>query len=257
MPPDISCVIPTYNDVFIIDRCLSSVVHQQNIKFEIIVCDDTATNEVKILCDYYAKKYNMLRYVIGARTGNAVDNWNKGLAQANGRYLLLIHQDEFLLDQNHLQKIICALDGENARACVTRSITITRNRMSWFPLVAGAARLFRPPLWTLFMLNWIGPTATVAFSRDVTPLFNPKLKFMVDVDFYWRLLRAKGVVFINQPKVVSLAHHDAQISATAPRNATILSEMERNIGAFGDLGGMERTACLFYFRIRALLNRNI
>ena len=60
------------------------------------------------------------------------------------------------------------------------------------------------PEW-LFLQNAIGPTACIALKRDQLQPFNPDLKWLIDIEWYYRLLKDKRVSICNtmQDRLVS------------------------------------------------------
>ena len=52
----ISIIIPVYNVVDYLDRCMRSVVEQTYYNLEIILVDDGSTDESGKLCDLWAEK---------------------------------------------------------------------------------------------------------------------------------------------------------------------------------------------------------
>ena len=59
-----SIIIPIYNASKWIDKCLISILNQNNDDFELILIDDGSTDSSGIICDEYANKDNVLRYFI-------------------------------------------------------------------------------------------------------------------------------------------------------------------------------------------------
>ncbi len=111
-----SCVIPAYESPHLVARALVSALTQREIALEVLVSDDSASLAVRELVAGFAAP--ALRYLQGPRSGNAVENWNHGLAHARGRTCALLHQDEFFLDPLYLRRAVDALDRTGAPAVV-------------------------------------------------------------------------------------------------------------------------------------------
>lgn len=212
--PEISCIVPAYENIALFSRCLMSILTQECVKTEVIVCDDSASRDVSDLVNCLASRYLQLRYVNGPRSGNPVENWNRGLDEANAKHCVLIHHDEFLVDSKYLRKALDKLETTGLPAVIGRCAVVAINRRSRFAIVQRLMLAVNAPLWTLYAVNWIGSTAVVVFSKLNNPRFDANLVYLVDVDFYYRLLSsAQRIQFLEGISVVSLGHHAAQITA--------------------------------------------
>lgn len=212
--PEISCIVPAYENIALLSRCLMSILTQECVRMEVIVCDDSASRDASDLVNFLATRYPQLRYVNGPRSGNPVENWNRGLDEAITNHCVVIHHDEFLVDSKYLRKALDKLEATGLPAVIGRCSVVTINRRSRFALMQRLMLAINAPLWTLYAVNWIGSTAVVVFSRLNNPRFDASLVYLVDVDFYYRLLTsAQSVQFLEGISVVSLGHHAAQITA--------------------------------------------
>jgi len=212
--PEISCIVPAYENIALFSRCLMSILTQECVRTEVIICDDSASLDVSELVICLAARYAQLRYINGPRSGNPVENWNRGLENANAKYCVVIHHDEFLLDPKYLRKALDKLWATGLPAVIGRCSVVAITRRSRFALMQRLMMAVNAPLWTLYAVNWIGSTAVVVFSRVNSPRFDANLVYLVDVDFYFRLLSsAQRIQFMEGIAVVSLGHHAAQITA--------------------------------------------
>jgi glycosyltransferase involved in cell wall biosynthesis len=220
----LSCVVPAYENAPILARCLLSLVTQTGIDTEVIVADDSRTAAVRTLVEGLAAVYPQLRYVTGARTGNPVENWNLGLDEARGRYRVVVHHDEFYIDADGLRRAVDRLDSDKADVLVANLFAVIGGGRSAFFTVRKLARMMRWAPWTLYALNWVGPTGVVIYRGRQDLRFDPSLKWMVDVDFYVRLLTGR---FIEDDdiRIVSICH-EGQISNQVEKYKTLSQEMD-------------------------------
>lgn len=210
--PKISCVIPTYENVGLAEQCIRAAAAQRGVAIEIVVSDDSASDAVRALTARLARDHPQILYGPGARTGNPVDNWNAGLDRARGDYAVMIHHDETLVDPDYLRRAAEALEATGARLLVS-DLDVRSLSGSRFPLVVRVARLLRLPSWTLYLLNWIGPTAVVVFPLAGQPRFDRRLVWNSDVDFYARLFRRHGEIVRDSALAVTTMRHAEQITA--------------------------------------------
>lgn len=224
--PEVSCVVPTFNSAAFAERCFASILEQRGIKAQLIVCDDSTEPEVGALVMRMQADHPAILYFPGARTLNPADNWNAGLAVAQGRYCVLVHHDEVLTDLDYLRRAVDAMDAQGAQVLLTGHNQIGGTGRSGFGLASVLARGFRLGPWSLYLINWIGPTAAVVFSADLVPRFNPHLVWLVDVDFYARLLGAAGNVVRERSMSVTSHLHAGQISARIDQRALAFKEIQ-------------------------------
>ena len=220
---EISCVIPAYENLDLVARCLTSVLAQEHVAFEIVVSDDSASEVVRDFVATLTRPPPEVRYVAGPRSGNPVANWNLGLAQARGEFSVLVHHDEFLVDPRYFRRAVDALRASGAAAVVGATTVVGITRESRFGLVSRIARLVGRPAWLLLVANWLGPTAALVFRRG--PLFDETLKGIVDVEFYRRVMAAGPLVFLPGVSVGSLGHHGAQITAGLDFKVVVANEL--------------------------------
>lgn len=213
--PDISIVIPTYENLNLVALSAMSALTQVDVKAEVILIDDSKSDQVEVFAATLKSRFPQLRYLAGARNGNPVDNWNKGIDAAKGQYYILLHQDEILIDAKYAHDAVTLLNSTNALAVISRCQTVSMGRTSRFALVERWARRLKPSPWLIYVANWIGPTAVFAVRRDEAPRFDSSLTWLVDTDQYARTLTmGKRIFYRNTVSVCSLAHHDAQITAS-------------------------------------------
>lgn len=213
--PEISCIVPAYENLNLLSRCLMSILTQKNIENEVIVCDDSKSNDVRDFVELLASKYSNVQYLNGSRSGNPVDNWNKGLEQSKADYCVVIHHDEFLVDNKYLRDAVDRVEENNLDAVVACSAVVGITRKSRFSIMRRLICFLGNPLWMLFFVNWVGSTANVVFRKRIDLKFDASLKYLVDVDFYYRIfIRKLSYEFLNRIVVISVAHHSAQITAS-------------------------------------------
>ena len=73
-------------------------------------------------------------------------------------------------------------------------------------------RLFMGLPSLLFLCNVIGPCSCVAFRREHLTYFDSRLRWLVDVDWYYRLLKGRRRTFVDSLHVDSFNDHDDKIT---------------------------------------------
>ena len=60
--PLVSILIPAYNQVQHLENALISALNQTYTNIEIIICDDSTTDDVEKLINHYLQKYKNIKY---------------------------------------------------------------------------------------------------------------------------------------------------------------------------------------------------
>ena len=55
----LSIIVPVYNVEKYLDECLESIIKNYDQKIEVILVDDGSKDNSSVLCDEYAKEYNL------------------------------------------------------------------------------------------------------------------------------------------------------------------------------------------------------
>lgn len=90
---DVSVIIPVYNTEKYLQRCVDSVIGQQEVTVEIILVDDGSNDASPKICIDYAQKYPFITALHIRNSGPATAK-NEGLKIAKGNYIALTDSDD-------------------------------------------------------------------------------------------------------------------------------------------------------------------
>jgi len=201
--PTVSVCIPAYNAGRFIGETIESVLAQSYRDFELIVVDDASTDHtVGIVRRYTDPRLRLLR---NERNLGLAGNWNRAVAEARGRYVKLLCQDD-LLRPDCLAAQVAVLDDpanlDVSVVCSRRDIideagrTLIRGRgiRAGGRVPAGEAlrRAVRSGT------NAIGEPVAVLFRAAAfarTGGFDKTRRYMIDLDLWVRLL-GHGDLFV-------------------------------------------------------------
>ena len=96
----LSIIVPVYNVENYIRDCFNSIFRQKlnDDDFEVIIINDgTEDNSMAVIADIISQHHN-IRIVNQENQGSSVA-WNKGIAIANGEYILLVDADDLLIER--------------------------------------------------------------------------------------------------------------------------------------------------------------
>lgn len=105
----ISIIVPVYNALEYLDKCLESISSQTYTDFEVILIDNGSTDGSYSKCAEYAGKDS--RFKIFQETEKGVSfARNKGLRNAAGVYVTFVDSDDFI-SENYLEALVGAAKG--------------------------------------------------------------------------------------------------------------------------------------------------
>lgn len=91
----ISVIVPVYMVEMYLDKCVESILSQQNVQIEVILVDDGSTDRCSEMCDVWAKRDQRIK-VIHKKNGGLSDARNVGLKIAQGQYIAFVDSDDWI-----------------------------------------------------------------------------------------------------------------------------------------------------------------
>ena len=92
----ISVVIPVYNATKYLRECLDSVLAQKFDDYEVVCVNDGSTDDSLVLLQQYQKENSQIKIIDQANQGVCTAR-NNGIAQAQGKYIFLMDNDDTLI----------------------------------------------------------------------------------------------------------------------------------------------------------------
>ncbi len=198
--PFISICIPAYKRVNYLQRLLDSIAIQTFKDFEVIVTDDSNDSSVKNLLTNYENKF-VIRYFQNKTALGTPSNWNSAILKAEGEWIKLIHDDDWLATPQSLQTF-AAHTGKNKKFIFSAYVNSYENEVS------ASRKIYFPPYWkkriienpvTLIARNVIGPPSVTLLHSSIKEEYDERMKWRVDIDFYIRVLLGEHrFTYINE-----------------------------------------------------------
>ena len=91
----ISIIIPIYNIMDCLEKCVDSCINQTYQNIEIIMVDDGSSDGTSELCDKLKEKDERIR-VFHKENGGSSSARNLGIEEAKGEYLGFVDSDDFI-----------------------------------------------------------------------------------------------------------------------------------------------------------------
>ena len=104
----ISVIIPIYNIMDCLPKCVDSVCRQTYSAMEILLVDDGSTDGTGALCDELAKKDARIR-VFHKENGGSSSARNLGIREARGEYLGFVDSDDYV-DADMYERLYGAIE---------------------------------------------------------------------------------------------------------------------------------------------------
>lgn len=115
----ISVIVPVYNSIDCLERCVASICAQTYSDLEILLIDDGSTDGTDKLCDDLAAGDSRIR-VFHKENGGASSARNVGLKYATGAYLGFVDSDDYVASDMY-EKLLGALkEWDCAAAQISR-----------------------------------------------------------------------------------------------------------------------------------------
>ncbi len=91
----ISVIIPVYNVVEWLDKCMETIAKQSFLDFEVLLIDDGSTDDSDVLCNRWAEKDKRVRVIRQENAGPSAAR-NRGIREAEGDFLAFVDADDWV-----------------------------------------------------------------------------------------------------------------------------------------------------------------
>ena len=184
--PFFSICIPTFNSVDLLNKLIQSVLKQTFRNIQIIISDDSTTDEVYLYC----KSLNDDRIIYFKHKSviTATENWNFALKKATGKYKILVHHDDYFSNYLCLEKIHNEY-LKNGEMMVYFLSFINEDKFQKFYYNKFLmTQIFKRPD-DLLYVNYFSSPSCLVLNQKVDLVYNEQLKWLVDVELYVRLFK--------------------------------------------------------------------
>ena len=105
--PLVSICIPTYNGASFLEETLNSAINQTYKNIEIVITDDSSSDNTIELCKVFAQKDSRIKVYENEKNLGLVGNWCESVEKATSKWVKFLFQDD-LLELNCVEKMIHA-----------------------------------------------------------------------------------------------------------------------------------------------------
>lgn len=215
--PLVSVVMPAYKTQYI-QQALDSLINQSYSNLELIVCDDSTTDDVRQIVEGFAQSAKFpVHYSKNEKRLWGFGGVEKGVKLAKGEYIKILHDDD-VLKPKAIQNLIQAMaDNPGATLATSKRERIDEQG----ELLAddiytvnpfGADALVKGDELVSFLvdntINFLGePSCTLCrkadlerFTERYTYLNGKGIAWVGDLAFYVKLLRMGDLVYLAEPQ---------------------------------------------------------
>jgi glycosyltransferase involved in cell wall biosynthesis len=221
----VSVCIPAYKDAEKLKRAIDSTLIQSHGNFELIITDDSPDDSVRGLVQSYETDVR-IKYFANERRLGSPENWNEAIRRASGEYIKILHHDDYFTDRYALAKFVAMLDDDSHAAfafsgCMNidaeNESVVLHKAKTW-----QVKRLVHDPDF-LFGGNFVGAPSVTIFRRNCLMEFDRQFKWVVDMDFYIRILRANPYfTYTVEPLITISVNSSAQVTASCINSKSVL-----------------------------------
>ena len=217
----ISVCIPTYemagHGAAFLLRALESIKQQTIKDLEVVVSDHSENEEIRDIC----KNSDLdVKYLKNSNNrGSSSANINNAVQNASGDYIKILFQDDYLCRTDCLEKVLSEFEA-GAGWVVVGTIHTTDGVNFYNPI--------KPKYHEKIYLgeNTISSPSVIAIKNEKPLLFDEKLSWLMDVEYYKRLYDKYGLPNIVKDALVVNTLWEGQISNTRITKDLVDKEVE-------------------------------
>jgi glycosyltransferase involved in cell wall biosynthesis len=200
---------------------LDSISEQSFKNFEVIISDDSPSDEIEILLQKYQDRFNIV-YQRNFSPLGSPENWNAAIRLARGEWIKMMHDDDWFAHKNSLQEFANATK-ENVSFIFSgyNEIDVETGKKDTRIISNINYRLLKHTPLVLFKENFIGHPSTTLIKKGEAIFYDQNLKWVVDIEFYMRFLGSHKYFFPIRKALINIGINKHQITKQAFRNPEI------------------------------------
>ncbi|MCW3093063.1 MAG: glycosyltransferase family 2 protein [Ferruginibacter sp.] len=217
--PSISVALTTFNGGKYIEVQLASILNQSFAPTEVVICDDSSTDNTMEILEQWAKLYSVIKIYSSDKQLGVNMNFNKAISQCKGDYIALSDQDdiwELNKLENQLQDIqtLELLKGKSFPILSVHDLT----------MITADGIVIAQSAWKHNAGSPIVPKSSLLFTNNYngcTMLFNKPLKNLVlpipekvPMHDHWIALTAfyLGRILTSETSLLNYRRHDNTVT---------------------------------------------
>ena len=200
----VSVAVPVFEyydrGVEVLDDMLRTISYQSLKGVEVVISDHSVTDDIENYCkkNEYDLNIKYLRNENGR--GNPAINTNNAIDNCVGEIIKVFQQDDFFYDTESLEIMYREMTQSSRKWFVCGAIHTRDDGHSFFhPMF---------PRWDDKLIledqhNFIGGVSVLSFKNEVKTRFDPNVKMLLDVDFYYNSMINYGMPILYQDILIA------------------------------------------------------
>jgi len=220
--PFISICIPAFKNVSYLKRLLESISIQTFTDFEVIITDDSNDNSVNDFIN--TNKWNFLvSFFKNQQSLGSPENWNAAVRHSKGEWIKMMHHDDWFSTNTALEIFAQEIKRQPKHHfffCAYENIYADGETKKITPPGYLLRKLILKNPAALLSSNIIGPPSATIYKNDKNIVYDKRLQWLVDMDFYIRYLKNAKHFYIDQ-SLINIGIHEEQVTKYSFRQPEI------------------------------------
>ena len=199
----VSVACPTFEyygrGVEVLDDMFRTIANQTLKDVEVVVSDHSRTDEIEDYCK--KNEHNLdIKYLRNENgRGNPCINTNNAIDHCSGEVIKIFQQDDFLYDTEALEIMYNEMTNSDKKWFVCGAVHTRDDGHTFFNSML--------PRWDPLMIledqhNFIGGVSVTSIKQEVKVRYDPDLRMLLDVDFYYHTMLEYGMPIFYQDTLI-------------------------------------------------------
>lgn len=192
----ISIITIVYNRSSCISDCIRSVLGQTYDNIEYLVIDGGSSDGTQKKIEAFEDR---LDYYISEKDGGVYDALNKGIKNATGDIIGILHSDDLFYEPETISKVVNAFQNSGADLIYAKGLFVDKENPKKIKRIYSSKPFHKRYL----IFGWIPLHTTIFVKRDVfktTGLYNPRYRIASDYEMTLRWFQNDDLkkVFVDE-----------------------------------------------------------
>lgn len=207
----VSIPIPCYEmgdfGVKFLDLSLNKICAQTYKNLEVIISDHSCNEDIKNLCLNFSDKIKIVYVKNTEKRGSSSANLNNAIKKCSGEIIKILMQDEYLLQDNALEKIVDFFkENENVGWLINNCV------FGEYPDKEKGRMIPFYSKEILNSINTIGSPSNITIKNEHVELFDEDLIWVMDCEYYVRMYNKFGNPHLLNEYITYIIQHEKQVT---------------------------------------------
>lgn len=214
--PTVSICIPAYKQLEYLKKCLDSVLEQEYKDFELIISDDTPGDSVETFVNSVLLGFPFV-YIRNIPSLGSPENWNSAVKHAKGKYIKMMHHDDFFTQPDSLKLMVEEIEKKQASFlfCQTDVWHVKTDIHHIHKISSKQLELLKRKPQFLFFKNMIGAPSATLYINNKAFSYDKRFKWLVDIDLYMQyLFHSQKLAYLELPLICTAHETEGQVTGS-------------------------------------------